>query len=197
VANARTVVSQRRRLINALTLIACAMLATGTATDATPAPTVYASDVSSGPLAAAAQRIGVAPRVPNGATYLGAMAGSSALQADVALEPQDPAALAQVAAQVSTPGSPLYRHYLAVGAFASEFGPSATATSTVEAQLSAKGLQVGQVTPHSEVILGPAVSSRTTGLEGARTSQTRCRYGWPPGRGGQRRGLRARAEPYE
>ena len=61
------------------------------------------------------------------------------------LQPRDPAALAQFATEVSTPGSPLYRHYLAPGQFPSVFGPTRTAVASLEAALRADGLRLGAI----------------------------------------------------
>ncbi len=44
---------------------------------------------------------------------------------------------------VSTPGSPSFRHYLAPGAFAAEFGPSPATIAAVRAWLAGRGLRVG------------------------------------------------------
>ena len=60
--------------------------------------------------------------VPAGSVRLGAMAAGTVLRFDVALNPRDPAALSQFAASVSTPGSPLYRHYISPRQFAARFG---------------------------------------------------------------------------
>jgi subtilase family serine protease len=50
-----------------------------------------------------------------------------------------------MAAEVSTPGSPLYRHYLPAGAFAPTFGPTSEAIAAVEAWLTGAGLRVDGV----------------------------------------------------
>jgi hypothetical protein len=61
------------------------------------------------------------------------------------LQPRDPAALAQFATDVSTPGSPLYRHYLAPGQFSSVFGPTDASIAAVETALRAEGLNPGTI----------------------------------------------------
>ncbi len=55
----------------------------------------------------------------------------------------DATGLADYAANVSSPGNPLYHHYLTVSQFASMFGPSPAAISTVEDALRAEGLTPG------------------------------------------------------
>ena len=57
----------------------------------------------------------------------------------VALAPRNPSALAAYAAAVTTPGSPLYRHYLTVAQFARRFGASTNAIARVRAALKARG----------------------------------------------------------
>ena len=59
------------------------------------------------------------------------------------LAPSSPSALADYAANVSSPGNALYHHYLTVSQFAATFGPSAAAVSAVEASLRASGLTPG------------------------------------------------------
>src|SRR5580704_14022236 len=49
------------------------------------------------------------------ARMLGPASKNASLHLDVVLQPRDPAALAQFVTAVSTPSSPLYRHYLAKG----------------------------------------------------------------------------------
>ncbi len=63
----------------------------------------------------------------------------------VALAPRNPSALAAYAAAVTTPGSPLYRHYLTVAQFARRFGASTNAIARVRAALKARGVTVGTV----------------------------------------------------
>jgi hypothetical protein len=68
------------------------------------------------------------------------------VHATVALAPHNPSALATYARAVTTPGSPLYRHYLTVGQFARRFGASTTEVAKVRAALAARGMTVGAVT---------------------------------------------------
>src|ERR1039458_1510046 len=67
------------------------------------------ASVPAGPAA----RVGTVPSIPNGATIPTPLPTTTTLHIDVVLQPRDPAALAQFATEVSTPGSPLYRQYLA------------------------------------------------------------------------------------
>ena len=68
------------------------------------------------------------------------MAPSTAVHADVVLEPRDPAALEAFDTAVSTPGSPSFRHYLAPGEFAAVFGPTPTTVASVRGWLAGRGL---------------------------------------------------------
>ncbi|HLI57140.1 MAG TPA: protease pro-enzyme activation domain-containing protein, partial [Actinomycetota bacterium] len=56
--------------------------------------------------------VGGAPALPAGAILQGATAEANPLQLVVALQPTDPAGLADMATAVSTPGSPEYHQYL-------------------------------------------------------------------------------------
>jgi len=80
------------------------------------------------------------PRLPRGARYLGPVRSELAVTGDVALSPRHPAALANFVAAVSDPASPDYRHYLAKGQFATDFGPSEATIDEVEQWLRAEGL---------------------------------------------------------
>jgi subtilase family serine protease len=77
---------------------------------------------------------------------VGAVPASRELHLTVALAPQDPGALASLASEVSTPGSPLFRRYLSVREFAQRCGASDAAISTVRSALSSQGLSVGAPT---------------------------------------------------
>ena len=99
-------------------------------------------------LAAVAQR----PAVPRGAQALGALSAGRSLSGDVALKPSNPSGLASYAAAVSNPSSPQYRHYLAPGAFASLFGPSAATIDAVTSRLTASGLHVTSVSKNGLLI---------------------------------------------
>jgi subtilase family serine protease len=85
------------------------------------------------------------PAVPTGATKISALPGTTTLTADIVLKPADPSGLEDYAQQVSTPGSPDYRHFLPKGAFASLFGPSPQSISAVESALRSHGLADGRL----------------------------------------------------
>ncbi|MGO9964711.1 MAG: protease pro-enzyme activation domain-containing protein [Acidimicrobiales bacterium] len=90
-------------------------------------------------------RVGSAPRVPGGATFLGPASGSDEVELDVALRPRDPAALARFANAVSTPGSGDFRRYLHPGAFGARFGATAATVRAATTALRTLGLEVGPI----------------------------------------------------
>ncbi len=67
------------------------------------------------------------------------------MDVDVQLQPRDPSALSRLVTEVSTPGDPRFRQYVASGAFAGEFGPTPTALATVTRWLVGEGLDVDSV----------------------------------------------------
>jgi subtilase family serine protease len=84
-----------------------------------------------------------APRAIAGARDVGAAARDATLRLEVALAPRDPEGLDAFVAAVSTPGSALYRRFLAPGAFARRFGPASSAIAAVRGALRAAGLAPG------------------------------------------------------
>jgi hypothetical protein len=93
----------------------------------------------------ASLRVGRAPVIPAGATAQGGLSQSLVINAIVALEPRDPAALTTYAQAVSKKGSRLYHHYLSVPQFASRFAPGSVQVASVRAVLQAEGLTVGRL----------------------------------------------------
>lgn len=100
---------------------------------------------------------GSVPTIPPGSRAVGSVPGTTTVSVDVALSPRDPAALESFAQAVSTPGSPMFRHYLAPGAFASTFGPEPSTITAVRTWLSSEGLSVGATSPDG--LLVPATGS--------------------------------------
>src|ERR1700761_1225613 len=73
-----------------------------------------------------------APRLPQGATRLGSVPAGTALSLDVTLRVRDQGALDRYLAGLSTPGSPLFRHFLAPGQFGTLFGPTQAQVTAVD-----------------------------------------------------------------
>ncbi|MGO8960598.1 MAG: protease pro-enzyme activation domain-containing protein, partial [Streptosporangiaceae bacterium] len=86
--------------------------------------------------AVAANRVALAPP------------SSERVQARVYLAPRDPAGLAAVAAAVSTPGNPLYRHFLSAAQIRARFGQSATRIGMLVDWLRQSGLRVTTASNH-------------------------------------------------
>jgi subtilase family serine protease len=75
------------------------------------------------------------------------------MTATLALEPSDPTGLADYAAEVSTPGSPMYRGYLTESEFTSRFGASPAAISSVVSSMKSDGLSATVSANHLSVRL--------------------------------------------
>ncbi|MGA9860459.1 MAG: protease pro-enzyme activation domain-containing protein [Solirubrobacteraceae bacterium] len=97
------------------------------------------------PATAALTRVGRLAPLPSGARTVGPVAGSTPLHVTVTLRPRDPAALANYARAVGTPGSPDYHHYLTPAQFAQRFGATRSQIHRVTAGLRAHGLRPGPV----------------------------------------------------
>ena len=83
-----------------------------------------------------------AAKLPSGTRLIGATPTTARLRVSLYLEPRSAGALASFAAQVSNVHSPKFRHYLARGAFAARFGPTAASIHAVEAFARSAGLRV-------------------------------------------------------
>jgi hypothetical protein len=90
--------------------------------------------------------IDAAPRIPVGASAVGAVRPSAEISGDLVLKPRDNAAVTRFIADVTDKNSPLFRHYLRPGAYASRFGPSRATISAATSVLQADGLHVTGVT---------------------------------------------------
>jgi subtilase family serine protease len=109
------------------------------------------------PLAASA-----APRVPAGATRLGALAAGTTMHVDVTLNVPDQAALTAFLNGVTDPSSPYYHKFLGAGQFGPRFGPSLAQVAAVEDALRAAGLSPG---PASSDRLDIPVTATASALE--------------------------------
>jgi YVTN family beta-propeller protein len=116
------------------------------------APVAGVGSLPSVKLTASETSVGAAAVVPIGTDDLGAARRSQKLQLDVVLNPRDPAALNRFAEAVSTPGNPLYGHYLRTGQFPSLFGPTAATIAGVVAGLRDLGLHPGQISSNHLII---------------------------------------------
>ncbi len=126
-------------------------------------------------------RVGSAPRPSPGTVRLSALSGKADLRVDVTLQPRNPEALASYARAVSTPGSGLYRHYLAPGQFVSEFGPTQQAIQSVEQSLRSAGLHPGAISGNHLAIpvratAGQLSSAFSTGFQQYEVGSGRIAY---------------------
>ena len=108
--------------------------------------------VSSAGAATTRVRVGATTPLPAGARVVGMTPASTPLRLTIALQPQDPSALASYATAVSTPDSSLFRHYLSVAQFADRFGATDAHIAAVESALRTAGLNVGTVTANKLTI---------------------------------------------
>lgn len=92
-----------------------------------------------------AQISGNSPNVPAGTVFTGPARPSAKVQLDITFRSPHPRELARLAAAVSTPGSPLYHHFMNVATFAAAFGAPAQSIAAVNAYLRSKGFAVGAV----------------------------------------------------
>ncbi len=144
-----------------------AAAASGAPGGAAPAPTTAAMV----PLA------GNTVAVPHGAVVLGPTAASTPITVDVALRPRDPVALNAFAQAVSTPGSPLYRHYLPAGHLATAFGPSAATLLATRHWLTAEGLHVGATSPDGLLVAATGTAGQLESAFSVPLVQTRLADG--------------------
>jgi Pro-kumamolisin, activation domain/Putative Ig domain len=133
-----------------------AAILAGAMVGALPASTAGAAPAGPAIVRAAARpaqvRVGSPPRHPRRSKVVGGLATGTQLPVTVTLKPRDPAALAAYAAGVSTPGSPIYHHYLSVSAFRARFGPTAQDIAAVQSSLVASGLRPGPVSANGLAI---------------------------------------------
>lgn len=105
-------------------------------------------------------RVGAPAALPPGARLGGAVSATRTVRLTVALSSQDAGGLAARAGAVSTPGSPLFRHYLSVPEFARRFGAGEVRLAAVRGALAADGLSVGRPAANelSLPVSGPAAA---------------------------------------
>lgn len=116
-----------------------------------------------------------APRLPRGATRLGAVPGTSALTVDVTLRVRDQAALNSYLAGVSDQHSPLFHRYLQPGQFGPAFGATTAQVAAVDSALRAAGLSPGPVSADDLTI--PVTATAAALDQALGTSLVRYRLG--------------------
>ena len=116
------------------------------------------------------------PRLPTGTVNLGAPPAGQELGLDVVLAGQDGTGMASAVAQVDTPGSPDYHHYLSAAQFAADFGPSGAEVAQVTSVLRRQGLTVGDPQPGSVLLPVHGSAAAITAAFGTSLSEVQ-----PPG----------------
>jgi subtilase family serine protease len=106
---------------------------------------------------AGATPVGFAPALPAGTNVLGPASRSERLQVTLALRSRDPGGLDELAQQVSTPSSGLYRQFLSPPQVEDRFGPSPAAVTALRSWLRGHGLKVMPTT--GDGLLLPATGS--------------------------------------
>ena len=124
---------------------------------------VLALASSAGAGAPAPMQVAPAPRVPHGDKAVGQVAATASVAGAVVLAPRDNGALQRFIAQVSDRSSPMYGQYLAPGAFARRFGPTAGTISAVRSQLQAQGLRVTSVAANGMLVNFSGVGANRSG----------------------------------
>ena len=124
-------------------------------------PTGFASaaKTAGGP---ATVKVSSAPRVPQGARRIGAVAAAASVRGDVVLQPRDNAAVTSFIAAVTNPRSPQFHQYLQAGEFASRFGPTSATINAVRSRLAADGLRVTGISSDG-ILMSFSGSARTVG----------------------------------
>jgi len=123
-------------------------------------------------------RVGVVSPVVGSSAELGAAPADAHLQFEVILKPRDPGALTNFATAVSTPGNPLYRHFLPKGGLAETFGPTPAVIASVKSALTAAGFTPGRVSAdglsiHVSTTVGRAESGLHTSIASYRLASGR------------------------
>jgi hypothetical protein len=153
--------------VGLLALVVPAGIATAPAVAAAPTPSrsTKPTPTPSKPTAGFV-RLGVNPVVPPGSAVVGRLGAATPLKVEVALRGKNPAALDQLVAAVSTPGSRLYQRYLSAGEFASRFGAPETEIEAVKRWLASQGLEGAVADPDHLLVSVDATASRIEGAFG-------------------------------
>ncbi|HEY1651734.1 MAG TPA: fibronectin type III domain-containing protein [Acidimicrobiales bacterium] len=139
----------RRVLIGVLPVSGLAFVLTPSPTDAAPPSTA---------------QVGQAAPLPSGSSDVGPQSSSTSLKLDVALAPQDPAALSAFIEQLYDPSSSEYHHFLAAGQFGPLYGATQSSIQQVSSELSSLGLDPGPVSSDDLII---PVSTTVSAAESA------------------------------
>jgi hypothetical protein len=120
----------------------CALILSAAGLAALPAQPAAAAPSGEQTVPHGTRTIEAAPRIPPGARPAGAIPRSAEISGDLVLKPRDGTAVSRFIADVTRPGSPSFRHYLAPGAYAGRFGPARATVTAATSVLTADGLHV-------------------------------------------------------
>jgi subtilase family serine protease len=120
---------------------------------------VTAAVASASSAASPAIVVGTVPGWATASADQGAVAAGSPVTSTVYLASKDQAGMTAYAEAVSTPGNPLYHHYLSAGRFQARYGTSAAQVAAVESWLRSAGLRVVSANGHSVEVSGTAAQS--------------------------------------
>lgn len=116
-------------------------------------------------------RVGAAARIPLFTAINGAVPATKRLHLSIALAPRNPSGLSRLAAEVSTPGTPEYGHFLTVSQFAKRFGAAPASIAAIRRVLGKEGMSVAPATDNNLMISVTANASAVNRAMSARLSQ--------------------------
>ncbi len=96
--------------------------------------------------------IGTVPHIPAGSKFDGKVPLQNHLTFVIEVKPRSPDGLAKYAKEVSTPGNPMYQHFLRPGQAGKLFGPTQSDLSEVSRFFTHQGFKVFPFPPNSSVI---------------------------------------------
>ena len=102
--------------------------------------------------------------LPAGSRALGIVPGSKLIHLGIALTPRSPGALAEYAAEVSTPGAPGFGARLTPAEFRERFGPTPSSVRAVEQSMRADGFELGELSANGLLL---HVSAPVDAVEGS------------------------------
>ena len=166
--------------LGAATVVVAGFLASPVAAMAGPAPSSAAAAAAAAatPISSNYAHVTRASKLPSGARAIGATSASQSISGAVALAPRNPAALTKAASAVSNPRSKSFHQYIAKGAFAAKYGPTAATINAVKTTLQRSHLTVTSVSGngllvHFKGTIGSAESAFRTRISNVRLANGR------------------------
>jgi len=162
-----------RRLAGAAAAASLGLAALAGAVDAGAASASTASGRAATTDAGRLVEVVGAPKLLTGERAVGALSASTVVRGAIALKPRSESAIQSFIAQVSSPRSAMFHHYLSKGQYAARFGPTRAAVAAVRSALARDGLHVGAVSANRLFVQFSGTAARVetafaTGLERVR-----------------------------